>query len=128
MELEVRLKELARVELGLDHNERNRRAMRQQQHDSLIRMESGNWLETQAVSEWLVWERVSVNEERQRKLEEVDNAKDEYLERRKGYLQIQSVIEAGITAETIRRSRREQQELDDWFGQRNHANVSRRAR
>jgi hypothetical protein len=43
------------------------------------------------------------------------------LERRKEYRQVKSVIEARTAELAMEQTRREQRELDDWFGQRSRS-------
>jgi len=117
IDLEARLQEVSRIETGLGNVLRERKQMRQLLHREIL--EKGeDWQETQIVDEWLAHEYLMLAPLRKKKQTEADVARDIYLERRKEHQQIGTVIEAGISAAGIARSRREQLELDDWFGQR----------
>jgi len=78
--------------------------------------------EIRVVDEWMILERNILEEVRDHKMVEVDTIKTFYLEQRKECRQIESVIEAKVAASAIEHSRKEQRQLDDWFGQRRRSN------
>ena len=117
IELEARLQEVTRIEGGLKSMQQNHRHMQQLRHEAIVQAD-GNWQEAHVMGEWLAGEALSLEPVLEWKEAEAEVAKAFYLERRKEHRQIESVIEAEVALATIERSRREQQELDDWFGQR----------
>ena len=123
LELEARLQELAQVESALARSEQTIREMREAGFSGIAQDKSEDWLEAQAVSDWTAWEHGVFEKARQRKSSEVNAAKAVYLERRKERSQVESVIEASEAEMAMERSRREQRELDDWFGQRSRSNT-----
>lgn len=121
LELEARLQELAQIESALTHLEQTSRATRQQSFAGIAQARSVDWLEAEAICEWVAWELGVFEKARQRKTVEANTAKAAYLERRKECRQVETVIDAQGAAAAIERDRREQQELDDWFGQRSRS-------
>jgi len=122
VELEARLQELALVEDALSRSQEIERDMRGQSFMGITEGRNRQRVESESLSEWMAWERGVYEKARRRKATAVDAAKAEYLERRKECGQVKSVMEAKLSAVAIVRSRREQRELDDWFGQRSKSN------
>jgi flagellar biosynthesis chaperone FliJ len=118
VELESCLQELAQVEYALMHMEETGKVMRRRSFGGIIGAQSEDWLEAQVLGEWLGWEKEIFEKARRQKMTEVDAAKAVYLERRKECRQVESVIDAKASVAAMEYSRREQRELDDWFGQR----------
>jgi flagellar export protein FliJ len=118
LELEARLQELAQVESALTRLQQTRRAMRQRSFAGIAGAQNADWLEAEVVGEWVAGELGVFEKARQQKTVEANTAKAAYLERRKECRQVETVIDAQSAAAAIERDRREQQELDDWFGQR----------
>ncbi|HMD22141.1 MAG TPA: hypothetical protein VKH40_17585 [Alloacidobacterium sp.] len=117
VELEARLQELAQIERALTRSQDFTRAMRRQSFFGIAQSQSADWLEAEAVGEWVASEEKIFEKASQSKTAEVNAAKAAYLERRKERHQVGSVIEARAAADAIERGRREQRELDDWFNQ-----------
>ncbi|HTZ90402.1 MAG TPA: hypothetical protein VMA71_08675 [Alloacidobacterium sp.] len=118
IELEMRLQELAQVERAVTRAQQNGQALRRESFTSMVRDRRGEWLEAEALRAWVGWEEDLLEKECRRKTAVVEVAKAEYLERRKECRQVESVIEAQAAAAVVEQGRREQRELDDWFGQR----------
>jgi hypothetical protein len=127
LELEARLQELAQVESALVRAQEIGRAMRRQSFVGIVQGHSTERLEAEAVSEWVAWGHGALEKARRGKTVEVSAAKSAYLERRKECRQVEGVIEAKAAADIIERSRREQRELDNWFGQESHSSRDRRS-
>src|SRR5262249_19076377 len=106
------------LERALMRSQETGKAMRQRSFAGIAGARNAEWLEAEAAGAWAVWEQGMIERARQGKMIEVDAAKSAYLERRKERRQAASVIDAGTAVDTIEGSRREQRELDDWFGQR----------
>jgi hypothetical protein len=118
VELEAHLQELAQVEGALTCLQETERTMRRQSFASIAEARRAQRLEAEALSEWAGHERGFLERTREKKAAEVDTAKAAYLERRMESRQAGSVIEAGHAVAEMEQGRREQRELDDWFGQR----------
>jgi hypothetical protein len=121
MELEVCLQELAQVETVVALRNEGRKTIRQQSFAGFAGADNAVWIEAEAMSEWTAWEQGILETARQKKAAEVSVAKASYLERRKEYRQVKSVIEARMAELAMEQTRREQRELDDWFGQRSRS-------
>lgn len=127
LELEARLQELAQVESALVRSQETSRDMRRQSFLGIVQGRSTERLEAKAVGEWVAWGQGALDRARRSKTVEVSAAKSAYLERRKECRQVESVIEAKAAADAIERSRREQREVDDWFGQQSRSGHDREA-
>ncbi len=125
VELESRLQELGQIEDALARLRTTAGTMRRQSFAGVAQARSEDRLEAEVIGEWVVWESGAFEKAGQKKTAEVDAAKEIYLERRKERRQVSSVIEAGDAVATMERNRREQRELDDWFGQRNRSGRDR---
>jgi flagellar export protein FliJ len=125
LELEARLQELAQVESALTRSQETSKAMRRRSFLNIAQARREDWLEAEAIGEWVGWEHGSLEKARRRKTVEVGAAKATYLERRKECRQVEGVIEVKAAADAIERGRREQRELDDWFGQRSRSSRKR---
>jgi len=121
VELEVRLQELTQIEGVLTRSQEIGRAMRQRSFLSIAKDEIASRLQAAAVTEWVAREQDIFEKMHQRKVAEVAAAKSTYLDRRKDSRQVGNVIETRESAMAIERSRREQREIDDWFGQRSQS-------
>lgn len=117
-ELEVRARELKRIEQACKRSEETGRAMRQRIFSNPAERQNGDWLEAQALTEWTAWETSLLEKVRQKKMVELDTARTAYRERRKESGQVRTVMEARMSVASIEQGRREQRELDDWFGLR----------
>lgn len=115
LNLEFRLQDLAQLESSALHIEQERRTAVRSRYE-LIGQKNSGWQEAILLEGWLEKERYFLDSARDQKMLAVDEAKAEYLERRKEYRQIENVIEVKAAAQAIASRRREQQELDDWFG------------
>lgn len=115
LNLELRLRELAQLESNFLHVKQERKNTVQSRYE-LIKQENSSWQEASLLEAWLEKEAHLLDSVRNQKLLAVDAAKVEYRERRKEYRQIENVIEVKTAVQAIESSRREQQELDDWFG------------
>ena len=115
LNLELRLKELAQLESNSLRVEQERKNIVQSRHE-LIKQGNSDWQEASLLESWLDKERYLLDSARYQKMLAVDAAKAEYLERRKEYRQIENVIDVKAAARARESSRREQQQLDDWFG------------
>lgn len=122
LELEARLHELAQVEGAIANMGNTRRRMGRINSAVTSGVLSKEWNETRVVGEWMTLERNILEEVRDHKMVEVDTVKTVYLEQRKECRQIESVIEARVAASATEHSRKEQRQLDDWFGQRRRSN------
>jgi flagellar biosynthesis chaperone FliJ len=108
MELEVRLKEISQVERGVQ-------TLREERRGALRKMD---WREAMVMVELALRQEQMLGNILREKLDGVDRAKSEYLERRKERRQAESVIAAYHARISLGRSRKEQQAIDDWFGQK----------
>jgi hypothetical protein len=122
VELEARLQELAQIEGAKTRSKNIGGAMRQQAFLGIVQAQLAERVEAQAVGEWVEREQGIFENARAKKANEVSDAKMVYLERRKEKRQVESVIEARISARAIEQTRREQHALDDWFAQRSRSN------
>jgi flagellar export protein FliJ len=130
LELEAKLQELAQIESALTHSRETTREMRQRHFAGIATAQNSDRLEAQVLSEWVARQQGAFERARHQKTADVNAAKEAYLERRKESRQVEGVIEAGEAAAAIELNRREQRELDDWFGQRviSRGTISRRDR
>jgi len=117
VELEARLQELTQIESALVQSKNIGSAMRQQKFSSIAQSQIADWLEAQAVGDWVTRELGMLEKMSGNKRAEVIDAQAGYLLRRKERRQVESVMEARRSARAIEQSRREQRALDDWFGQ-----------
>jgi hypothetical protein len=90
-------------------------ALRQEQHSALAT--AGN-IEVVVVSQLAWWREQAIEAALLKKLQEMECAKAEYLERRKERRQVETVLSARRMLESVERNRREQRTIDDWFGQK----------
>ncbi|QNI34161.1 hypothetical protein H7849_09810 [Alloacidobacterium dinghuense] len=121
VELEAQLQEMAQIERALSRAQTAGRAMRQQSFAGISEAQRTDWLVAQAVSEWVTREQSLFESARERKEVQVDAAKAVYLNRRKECRQVANVIDARAVEAAKEQVRREQSELDDWFGQRSRS-------
>ena len=117
VELETCLQELAQIERALVHSQDTGRVMRRRSFSGIDHAATAERLESEALGAWVIREQEILRQACQSKTSEVEVAKKVYLERRKESRQVSSVIEARAAADVIESGRREQRELDDWFGQ-----------
>jgi len=108
IELEMRLKETALLESEA-------LALRQEQHRALT---TAGDLEAAVVAQLARWREQVIEAALLKKLQEMECAKAEYLERRKERRQVESVLSERRMFESVERNRREQRTMDDWFGQK----------
>lgn len=118
VELEARLQQLTRVESALLRLQEIERDTRAQTFSDIAEDLNSDWIQAGTLTEWMEWERGVYERTLRRKAVAVEAARAEYLERRKECGQVKSVMEVRMSAKAIERSRREQRELDDWFGQK----------
>ena len=121
VELEAKLQGLNQVESALARSQETARASRQRQFAGIVDDRNADRLEAQAMSEWVARERGALEKALHGRVLEVDAAKAAYLERRKESRQVEGIIEAREAAAGVALDRREQRELDDWFGQRSRS-------
>ena len=121
VELEAKLQGLNQVESALARSQETARASRQRQFAGIVDDRNADRLEAQAMSEWVARERGGLEKAHHGRTLEVNVAKAAYLERRKESRQVEGIIEAREAAAGVALDRREQRELDDWFGQRSRS-------
>lgn len=90
VELEARLQELAQIERALARSRDFARAMRQRSFASIGQAWSADWLEAEAVGEWVASEEKIYEKASRSKTAEVNAAKAAYLERRKERHQVEA--------------------------------------
>ncbi|HEX3437227.1 MAG TPA: hypothetical protein VHT24_10715, partial [Pseudacidobacterium sp.] len=117
--LEIRLKELAAVEMKVQSLQEAQKASRQRIFQELTRVGLSDWREGVKTMELVSSQEFALQSTFQEKRAEVASAKTLYLERRKERRQVESVIEKRQVRASLEHSRKEQRMIDDWFGQRN---------